>query len=993
MKRDLYLTVLLLKHYFWTLIIFTFLPFIIVSNQGQDAIMVREEDTLFYSPQFYVYQKMILKSVDKSCIDFEEFIKHYWYHAFTETNESHIELHLNGCFDYALNYTIIDDEHIFPYKKRYGDFFSFERISYNFVNVNSYFIMFKKNISLSSFDFSIYDTQIVLSKYNNTSSIIDRSFLVIFCVVFINLLIYWFFNENRVTKTHNFDLIKLIIFSWLLVPSYIFLAFYNGLYIYPLFIYFTLWCNIVNYLPKNTYGFGIFIVLKSTFYYFRYSEIPLTPEQITIHIIKGHLENRAVHNFTFFVVPYLLLPAISLIWSIVKEKRKINVDNLKIRNLHYKRIFTNFNFEFGTNKKIILRGSNGSGKSTLLKILTGKIKTVSANILQLPTKFGYCPQIIELVNYITVKEFLIHESMKYGPPNLIRIDALLSDFDCTEYCNSKISLLSGGTKQKIKLISLLLKYEEFVNYNQEYLYLDEPTSQMDPLARDNFFNILQRYDMHILLTTHFLEYAAGFGFVTLPSVKSSTERFKQFNFNGNSSPIKQMRFALYMVFGNLKLCICQLISYAIMLLFGFLVILKYLSPIEELEFPVYGYGIELNNDETFSLGNFIHKKSNTDNITINFKLIAKKNNYWEDNVINYYLPAFIIIFIGLLIKWAYVLRTVNNTRLFFFSKSIIYTFCCLEILYFNFIHYMFIGNLIYFQHLIIIALYLSISLYIKIKIITAIFGINLILSLILSIFYQNRWFGNIVIFYPLFVRYIYVKINFTYILFSELIYAVPILLVLITNSYLINYLLHNGINKIVSPNYFAANLKEIHNKIPICFNISLDCGEKICIVGKNGSGKSSILNILARKLPKKCHFISIDKIPIINGKYSNYLFHYNQNIITSDYNAKAILYFVVYTKNVKYGHNDIDMLANLLKIDLNQKIKHLSGGNIRKFQFLLALAYLNNDTVLLADEPTINLDQESKIIIHDILLNLRNTVIISCNDEGTFLNNYKLINI
>ncbi|XP_077295460.1 lipid droplet defective [Arctopsyche grandis] len=158
-----------------------------------------------------------------------------------------------------------------------------------------------------------------------------------------------------------------------------------------------------------------------------------------------------------------------------------------------------------------LLGVNGAGKSTTFKMLTGEIKPTDGQIFilgKLVTQrelcnglIAYCPQVDSLDRLLTVTEHLDFYSSLRGLTNKTsKIKSTLKQFDLLKYSNQQSNTLSGGNKRKLcTAISLM--------GNSPIVLLDEPTSGMDPGARFNTGNAIQKAikaGRCILLSSHSL---------------------------------------------------------------------------------------------------------------------------------------------------------------------------------------------------------------------------------------------------------------------------------------------------------------------------------------------------------------------------------------------------------------------------------------------------------------------------------------------------------
>ena len=163
-------------------------------------------------------------------------------------------------------------------------------------------------------------------------------------------------------------------------------------------------------------------------------------------------------------------------------------------------------------------GSNGCGKSTTMKMLTGLLpasegeallfgETVDAGSLAVRKRVGYMSQAFSLYGELTVAQNLwLHARLFHLPREAMagRIDGLVSRFDLGPYLDHPSESLPLGLRQRLSLAVAVL-------HEPEILILDEPTSGVDPVARDEFWELLielSRGDgITIFITTHFMNEA------------------------------------------------------------------------------------------------------------------------------------------------------------------------------------------------------------------------------------------------------------------------------------------------------------------------------------------------------------------------------------------------------------------------------------------------------------------------------------------------------
>jgi ABC-2 type transport system ATP-binding protein len=159
-----------------------------------------------------------------------------------------------------------------------------------------------------------------------------------------------------------------------------------------------------------------------------------------------------------------------------------------------------------------LLGPNGAGKSTTFKMLCGLLKPTEGSasvagfdMMKAPilarAKLGYMAQKFSLYGNLTVRQNLTFFSGIYTANG--NIDKKLEIYDLGKVQNVTSELLPAGVKQKLALAVATL-------HSPELLFLDEPTSGMDPVSRREFWsqmNGLARKGKTILVSTHFMDEA------------------------------------------------------------------------------------------------------------------------------------------------------------------------------------------------------------------------------------------------------------------------------------------------------------------------------------------------------------------------------------------------------------------------------------------------------------------------------------------------------
>jgi len=164
-----------------------------------------------------------------------------------------------------------------------------------------------------------------------------------------------------------------------------------------------------------------------------------------------------------------------------------------------------------------LLGPNGAGKSTTFKMLCGLLKPTSGHAhvmghnLRTATsaakgQLGYMAQKFSLYGLLSVRQNLEFSAGVYGLEGAVRkerMDEMIEAFQLQRFLESSPDELPLGYKQRLALSCALM-------HRPPVLFLDEPTSGVDPLTRREFWshiNGLVRKGVTVLVTTHFMDEA------------------------------------------------------------------------------------------------------------------------------------------------------------------------------------------------------------------------------------------------------------------------------------------------------------------------------------------------------------------------------------------------------------------------------------------------------------------------------------------------------
>jgi ribosome-dependent ATPase len=163
-------------------------------------------------------------------------------------------------------------------------------------------------------------------------------------------------------------------------------------------------------------------------------------------------------------------------------------------------------------------GSNGCGKTTTMKMLTGLLPTTEGTVrlfgapldardMAVRRRVGYMSQGFSLYRDLTVRQNLELQGQLFGLAQqriAERIDSLLPRFGLLEAADALPMTLPLGHRQRLQLAAAVV-------HEPELLILDEPTSGVDPVARDNFWALMidlsRRDGVTIFVSTHFMNEA------------------------------------------------------------------------------------------------------------------------------------------------------------------------------------------------------------------------------------------------------------------------------------------------------------------------------------------------------------------------------------------------------------------------------------------------------------------------------------------------------
>ncbi|OIQ78616.1 putative ABC transporter ATP-binding protein YbhF [mine drainage metagenome] len=239
-------------------------------------------------------------------------------------------------------------------------------------------------------------------------------------------------------------------------------------------------------------------------------EVPPRYEDSFIALLKAkaHPEIAAVSGFAHSKIP-----------SPVRTENDhaiIEVNQLERRFGRFRAV-KGVSFNVSRGEIFGLLGANGAGKTTTFRMLCGllppsdgSLRVAGVDLRHAPAaaraRIGYMSQKFSLYGHLSVMENLRFFSSTYGLPRRQaeqRMQWAMDEFSLALLANSPSGDLSLGYKQRLALACALM-------HEPEILFLDEPTSGVDPLARREFWkriNRLAEQGVTIMVTTHFMEEA------------------------------------------------------------------------------------------------------------------------------------------------------------------------------------------------------------------------------------------------------------------------------------------------------------------------------------------------------------------------------------------------------------------------------------------------------------------------------------------------------
>jgi len=169
-------------------------------------------------------------------------------------------------------------------------------------------------------------------------------------------------------------------------------------------------------------------------------------------------------------------------------------------------------FEVAPGQCFGLLGPNGAGKTTTIEILEGLLAPTSGEVVVLGRRWGQDDQAIRERMGVCLQQTVLSEKLQVDETvdlfrRFYRIgrapESVIHEVELTEKAHARVGTLSGGQKQRLAVACALVG-------DPELLFLDEPTTGLDPQSRRQVWDIVNAFKAGgrtVLLTTHYMDEA------------------------------------------------------------------------------------------------------------------------------------------------------------------------------------------------------------------------------------------------------------------------------------------------------------------------------------------------------------------------------------------------------------------------------------------------------------------------------------------------------
>ena len=194
-----------------------------------------------------------------------------------------------------------------------------------------------------------------------------------------------------------------------------------------------------------------------------------------------------------------------------KKDTIVSVTNL-VKEYDDKRVVDSISFDVKQGEVFGILGPNGAGKTTTLEMIEGLRPIDSGKVLLADIDVAKDPDSVQQVigvqlqstsffDKLTLKELLVMFAAMYHQS--IDPDELLEEVQLSEKSKAFVTTLSGGQKQRFSVASALVN-------DPKVLFLDEPTTGLDPQARRNLWDLVEKIrarGITVVMTTHYMDEA------------------------------------------------------------------------------------------------------------------------------------------------------------------------------------------------------------------------------------------------------------------------------------------------------------------------------------------------------------------------------------------------------------------------------------------------------------------------------------------------------